>query len=323
VHRQARPLTTRPNANRALTPTGTSTTRYSDRNPPSGGELRGGILGICGILVRFFPKWCSDARHLLGRSDRAGRLLGAAVAGDRVTVVGGSRGGELALLLGATFPDVEAVVGVAPGGVVTFGLGRNPFCFCFFRSSWSLAGRPVAFVPMRLTARVLREIASPIVTRRPIEIRVFYDVALEKAKELAAATIPLLSCELPRMWSLFRPSQFPCGDLDRAPAHRAHSDHGRNKAEERARLGGRLVTVAGLSRKAEARREPIRRGFGFERTPALARRAGSFRRLGGSPMCRITQAVESRYVSKKGEKGTKGSPVFKCGGGCWRVPTAP
>jgi dienelactone hydrolase len=105
------------------------------------------------------------------------------VAGDRIAVIGGSRGGELALLLGATFPEVAAVVGIAPGAVVTFAIGRNPLCF--FRSSWSLAGRPVPFVPARLTAGVLRELAS----RRPMEIRVFYDAALENADAVAAATI--------------------------------------------------------------------------------------------------------------------------------------
>jgi dienelactone hydrolase len=147
-----------------------------------------------------------------------------AVAGDRVTTIGGSRGGELVLLLGATFPEVAAVVGFVPGGVVTFGLGGNPFCF--FRSSWSLAGRPVAFVPMRLTARVLREIASLIVPHRPIEIRVFYDVALKKAKAVAAATIPverirgpvlLLSGEDDRMW---RSSRLSALAIERLEAHR-------------------------------------------------------------------------------------------------------
>jgi dienelactone hydrolase len=146
-----------------------------------------------------------------------------AVAGDRVTTIGGSRGGELVLLLGATFPEVAAVVGVAPGGVVTFGLGGNPFCY--FRSSWSLAGRPVAFVPMRFTARVLREIASLIVLRRPIEIRVFYDAALQKAKAVTAATIPverirgpvlLLSGEDDRMWRSSRLSEMA---IERLEAH--------------------------------------------------------------------------------------------------------
>ena len=42
-----------------------------------------------------------------------------AVDADRIAVVGNSKGGELALLLGATYPeDVEAVVGYAPSAVV-------------------------------------------------------------------------------------------------------------------------------------------------------------------------------------------------------------
>jgi dienelactone hydrolase len=139
------------------------------------------------------------------------------VAGDRIAVVGDSRGAELALLLGATFPEVAAVVGFMPGAVVTFGIGRSPLCW--FRSSWSLAGRPVAFVPARLTARVLREIAS----RRPMEIRVFYDAALENADAVAAATIPverirgpvmLLSGADDRMWPSSRLAEMAIERLD-------------------------------------------------------------------------------------------------------------
>ena len=148
----------------------------------------------------------------------------AAVAGSRVAVVGGSRGGELALLLGATFPAVAAVVGSVPSGVVTFGIGANPYCF--FRSSWGLAGRPVPFVPMRLTGHVFREIASLIVSRRPIEIRIFYDAAMANGKAVAAATIPvertcgpllLLSGTDDRMWRSSRLAQIATERLD---AHR-------------------------------------------------------------------------------------------------------
>jgi dienelactone hydrolase len=148
----------------------------------------------------------------------------AAVAGGRVAVVGGSRGGELALLLGATFPAVAAVVGSVPSGVVTFGIGANPFCF--FRSSWSLAGRPVPFVPMRLTAHVLRETASLIGARRPIDIRIFYDAALANGNAVAAATIPvertrgpllLLSGTDDRLWPSSRLAQIA---VERLESHR-------------------------------------------------------------------------------------------------------
>ena len=47
------------------------------------------------------------------------------IRGERVGVVGASRGGELALLLGATFPQVGAVVSYAPSALVYGGLGRT------------------------------------------------------------------------------------------------------------------------------------------------------------------------------------------------------
>ena len=48
-----------------------------------------------------------------------------AVRDDFVGVVGASRGGELALLLGATFPQIRAVVAYVPSGVVHSGLSRS------------------------------------------------------------------------------------------------------------------------------------------------------------------------------------------------------
>lgn len=62
----------------------------------------------------------------------------------RVAVMGRSRGGELALLLGATFPQVGAVVAQAPSGVVwdSFGPGSGPEV-----ASWTYAGRAVPWLP--------------------------------------------------------------------------------------------------------------------------------------------------------------------------------
>ena len=66
---------------------------------------------------------------------------------SRLAVMGASRGGELALLLGATFPMLRAVVAYAPSHVVwseiAFGFRRR-------RSSWSHKGRPLPFVDMQL-----------------------------------------------------------------------------------------------------------------------------------------------------------------------------
>jgi dienelactone hydrolase len=45
--------------------------------------------------------------------------------GDRIAVSGTSRGGELVLLLGATFPEVKAVIAYVPSGIVHGGISRS------------------------------------------------------------------------------------------------------------------------------------------------------------------------------------------------------
>jgi pimeloyl-ACP methyl ester carboxylesterase len=65
------------------------------------------------------------------------------VCADRIAVIGHSRGGELALLLGATFPDIKAVVAYAPSGVVWPGLGGEPRTPS---ASWTWRGRPLPFI---------------------------------------------------------------------------------------------------------------------------------------------------------------------------------
>jgi dienelactone hydrolase len=44
---------------------------------------------------------------------------------DKIAVFGVSRGGELALLLGSTFPQIKAVIAMSPSGVIWPGLGSN------------------------------------------------------------------------------------------------------------------------------------------------------------------------------------------------------
>lgn len=68
----------------------------------------------------------------------------ASVRGDRVAVIGASRGGELALLLGATFPHVKAVIAYVPSGIVWGGIERQ--MSGKFPPAWTLEGRPVPFM---------------------------------------------------------------------------------------------------------------------------------------------------------------------------------
>jgi dienelactone hydrolase len=69
------------------------------------------------------------------------------VDGDCLSVVGHSRGGELALLLGATFPALKAVVSYVGSGLVYAGPDS-------ITPVWTLSGKPVPFVNFGDESRV-------------------------------------------------------------------------------------------------------------------------------------------------------------------------
>jgi dienelactone hydrolase len=64
-----------------------------------------------------------------------------AVDPSRIGVLGISRGGELALLLGSAFPQIRSVVAYVPSNVVWAGC-----CDSRNQPSWTVQGRPLAFV---------------------------------------------------------------------------------------------------------------------------------------------------------------------------------
>ena len=70
-----------------------------------------------------------------------------AVRPDRVGIVGGSKGGELALLLATRFNDFQAVVGWVPGAHVWEGLSQKFFSPDYQPvSSWSFNGQALPFM---------------------------------------------------------------------------------------------------------------------------------------------------------------------------------
>ncbi len=79
---------------------------------------------------------------------------------ERIAVVGGSRGGELALLLGTLFPGIRAVVAWVPNSIVwqTENMdrqARGQVC-----SAWSLAGKPVPYAPFRVSEEDWKKMAD-------------------------------------------------------------------------------------------------------------------------------------------------------------------
>lgn len=123
------------------------------------------------------------------------------VTSDGVAVLGVSKGAELALAAAAFVPTtIRAVVAYAPSAVVFEGIafGRNTR----LRSSWTLEGRPLPFVPYRRPMR-------PAFKLRGLSLVPIYTAALENRDAVARAAIPiecsdaailLLSGGLDSMW---------------------------------------------------------------------------------------------------------------------------
>jgi len=106
------------------------------------------------------------------------------VHADSIAVLGVSKGGELALLLGATYPeDLKAVVAYAPSAVVYQGLSRG--WRHRLRSSWTLGDEPVPFVRVQPSIfEVIRFFA-----RRPVSFRLAYERPLNDCVAVAAGSI--------------------------------------------------------------------------------------------------------------------------------------
>jgi dienelactone hydrolase len=102
-----------------------------------------------------------------------------------VGIAGGSRGGELALLIASTYPEISAVVGWAPSGVLHAGLSRN-------------AGSPEAEAPVAAWCRGGRDLpfarfdpAAVDWHRRPIRLTPGFVAGLSDSAATSAAEIPV------------------------------------------------------------------------------------------------------------------------------------
>lgn len=110
-----------------------------------------------------------------------------AVAGRPLGVMGTSRGGELALLLGATFPEFRAVVGYVPSGVVHAGISGGGLREARRRPAWTYMGEAMPFIASRDAGRMEEPAPSP----EPLALTPFFLRALEDRAAVAAAEIPV------------------------------------------------------------------------------------------------------------------------------------
>lgn len=112
------------------------------------------------------------------------------VRGDRLAVMGSSRGGEAALLVGATDPRIRAVVSTVGSGVMTQGAPPADTlleAIAHRVPSWSQDGRPLPYLP----CAVPPELAEQVASGEPVELALAFLEGLADAGAVAAATIPV------------------------------------------------------------------------------------------------------------------------------------
>ena len=109
------------------------------------------------------------------------------VAGDRIVVVGLSRGGELALQLASMFPRIAGVVAGSPCGIRQAGIAKRNSDFT--KPAWIYGGTALPYLPARFNLRRFFQFYSVFVFRRPLRLRPVFERLLRKHDLVAAATI--------------------------------------------------------------------------------------------------------------------------------------
>lgn len=89
------------------------------------------------------------------------------VQGPGITVIGGSRGAEAALIVGSTYPDVNGVVGISASNVRWEGATAKEFPG---GPAWTYEGKPLAYVPFHIGPAFAFRYVWAAVTRGPLSL---------------------------------------------------------------------------------------------------------------------------------------------------------
>src|SRR5499427_6444922 len=107
--------------------------------------------------------------------------------GDRIALSGTSRGGELVLLLGATFPTVKAVIAYVPSGIVYGGIGRSGVRGA--SPAWTFRGEGIPYMQPR--PEKLSPEPPPPPPGQPIPLTPRFLHGLEDEEAAARVEIPV------------------------------------------------------------------------------------------------------------------------------------
>ena len=144
-------------------------------------------------------------------------------SGRLLAVWGTSRGGELALLLGATFPEISVVMAWAPSGVMFWALGLAEPGDTRPRAAWTFRGKPLPFLQENNTTSDPLPTAEP---GRPVAYAPFYRSQLRDAMAVERATIPVENIRGPvQLVSGMDDQMWPSSDLADIAFHRLEAHH--------------------------------------------------------------------------------------------------
>ena len=166
---------------------------------------------------------------------------------NKVVIMGWSKGGELALLLGSYFAEISGVIAISPSHVVFQGVNMKSF---HGKSSWSYGKKPLAYVPLNLweSAKVYYQISIKK-QKKQIEQLPVYEASLNNEQAVSEALIEveqikgpilLISGEDDKMW----PSTTMCEAVVKRLAANSFAHHYQHLSHPE---GGHMVIGPGYS----------------------------------------------------------------------------
>lgn len=115
------------------------------------------------------------------------------IDGEKIGIVGASRGGELALLLGSFYSDIKAVVAYVPSGVVFQGIDSKSW---ESQPAWLYKGAPIPYIPFAFGDFQIH-ITEQTLNVAPIAYAHLYRDSYHKVDAIDDVTIPVENIQGP------------------------------------------------------------------------------------------------------------------------------
>ena len=139
---------------------------------------------------------------------------------EKIIIAGGSRGGELALLLASLDPDITGVIAIEPSHVVWQGLPHNPFNIIWPKASWTLHGKSLPYMKHKFHWPTIwkfinggRQIEMMNIHEEPIKDRTKVEKALIKVENINGPIL-FIAGKADCVWPSYKMCRIMEGRLD-------------------------------------------------------------------------------------------------------------